>query len=75
MENFFWTLGGMYELPFGYSRRMLTTVGNLITVIDDIYDIYGTLDELQLFTDAVERFVVLYVYIISYQSLTFLYKF
>ncbi|EEF49371.1 (R)-limonene synthase, putative [Ricinus communis] len=55
MEIFLWTVGGMYELPFGYSRRTLARVGSLITVIDDVYDIYGTLDELQLLTDAVER--------------------
>ncbi|KAH9727536.1 TPS27 [Citrus sinensis] len=36
-------------------RRVLTIAGALVTVIDDIYDIYGTLDELDLFTYAVER--------------------
>ncbi|KAL5568187.1 hypothetical protein UlMin_024762 [Ulmus minor] len=34
---------------------MLTQLGSLITAIDDIYDVYGTLKELELFTDAVER--------------------
>ncbi|KAH7854207.1 hypothetical protein Vadar_011374 [Vaccinium darrowii] len=40
---------------FGYRRRAATIVNALITVIDDTYDVYGTLDELELFTDAVER--------------------
>ncbi|KAH9660142.1 TPS27 [Citrus sinensis] len=55
MENFFWTVGVIFEPNFGYCRRMSTMVNALITTIDDVYDVYGTLDELELFTDAVER--------------------
>ncbi|KAE8077316.1 hypothetical protein FH972_015888 [Carpinus fangiana] len=55
MENFLWTVGFIFQPRFGYCRRMLTKIISLITTIDDIYDVYGTLDELELFTDAVER--------------------
>nr|AZM65211.1 terpineol synthase [Santalum album] len=55
MENFFWTVGVIYEPEFGNCRRMLTKINALITTIDDVYDVYGTLDELQLFTDAIDR--------------------
>ncbi|KAK0580096.1 hypothetical protein LWI29_036337 [Acer saccharum] len=55
MENFFWTVGVIFEPQFGYCRRMSTKVNALITTIDDVYDIYGNLDELELFTDAVDR--------------------
>ncbi|KAB1205521.1 Terpene synthase 10 [Morella rubra] len=55
MENFLWAVGKCYEPQFGYFRRTLTKINVLLTVIDDIYDVYGTLDELELFTDAVER--------------------
>ncbi|KAF8409382.1 hypothetical protein HHK36_005457 [Tetracentron sinense] len=57
MENFLWTLGMIFEPQFGYCRRMSMKVNALITVIDDVYDVYGTLDELELFTDAIERLV------------------
>ncbi|NP_001310631.1 terpene synthase 10 [Ricinus communis] len=58
MENFLWTVGVNFPPQFGYFRRISTKVNSLITVIDDIYDVYGTLDELQLFTNAVERWDV-----------------
>ncbi|KAK1557550.1 hypothetical protein Q3G72_026781 [Acer saccharum] len=54
MENFFWTVGGSFEPQFGYCR-MSTKIGALVTTIDDIYDVHGSLEELQLFTDAIER--------------------
>ncbi|GKU94199.1 hypothetical protein SLEP1_g7725 [Rubroshorea leprosula] len=55
VENFLWPIGELYEPYYGYYRRMATQVNTLITTIDDIYDVYGTLDELVLFTEAVER--------------------
>nr|WBW04437.1 terpene synthase [Ficus microcarpa] len=55
MENFMWTVGVAFEPQFGKFRRISTKIYLLLTVIDDIYDVYGTLDELELFTDAVER--------------------
>ncbi|XP_052179007.1 probable terpene synthase 12 [Diospyros lotus] len=54
-ECFFWVVGMVSEPQLGDCRKGLTKVAALITVIDDIYDVYGSLDELQLFTNAVER--------------------
>ena len=62
VTSFFWGMGMVFEPQFAYSRRVLTITLALITVIDDIYDIYGTLDELELFTYAVERFFGKYSY-------------
>uniref|UniRef100_A0A7N2MKM7 Uncharacterized protein n=1 Tax=Quercus lobata TaxID=97700 RepID=A0A7N2MKM7_QUELO len=53
-ESFFWTVGCTFHPRFSYSRRISTKLNLLITVIDDIYDVYGTLNELELFTNAVE---------------------
>ncbi|XP_022928006.1 terpene synthase 10-like [Cucurbita moschata] len=58
MENFFWTVGFGFEPELSYFRRMSTKIIALITTIDDVYDVYGTLDELELFTKAVERWNV-----------------
>ena len=58
MECFFWTVGMAYEPQFSHFRKGLTKVFSLITAIDDVYDVYGTMDELELFTDAVERFIL-----------------
>ncbi|GLT65718.1 hypothetical protein SLA2020_381320 [Shorea laevis] len=55
MECFFWTVGMAFEPQLSNLRKELTKVAALVTTIDDVYDIYGTLDELELFTDAVER--------------------
>ncbi|CAN1185788.1 Trans-ocimene synthase, chloroplastic [Linum perenne] len=33
----------------------MSKLTSLINVIDDIYDIYGSLDELHLFTSAIQR--------------------
>ncbi|KAG8482111.1 hypothetical protein CXB51_027083 [Gossypium anomalum] len=55
VESFLWTVGIAFEPWFRSCRKTLTKAIALITVIDDIYNVYGTLDELELFTDAVER--------------------
>ncbi|XP_060675892.1 terpene synthase 10-like [Ziziphus jujuba] len=58
MENFLWTVGVTSGPELGYWRRMVSTVTALVTVIDDTYDFYGTIHELELFTDAVRRWDV-----------------
>ncbi|KAL8248364.1 hypothetical protein R6Q59_005232 [Mikania micrantha] len=55
MECFFWSLGVVFEPQYYSCRVGLTKVCALITTIDDIYDVYGSIDELELFTNAVKR--------------------
>ncbi|KAK9054101.1 hypothetical protein SSX86_025178 [Deinandra increscens subsp. villosa] len=55
MECFFWTVGMVFEPQYHSCRVGLTKVGTLITVIDDIYDVYGSVNELEIFTDVVKR--------------------
>nr|BDN86179.1 isoprene synthase [Garcinia subelliptica] len=55
MESFFWSVGMCFEPQCNSSRKGITKVFQLVTTIDDVYDVYGTQEELVLFTDAVER--------------------
>ncbi|XP_011082247.2 vetispiradiene synthase 3 isoform X2 [Sesamum indicum] len=55
VECYFWTLGVYFEPQYSRARIMLAKTIAMISVIDDTYDSYGTVDELEIFTDAVER--------------------
>nr|AGB05611.1 sesquiterpene synthase 2 [Valeriana officinalis] len=58
VECYFWMLGLTFELQFGYTREIITKLGFFVNVIDDAYDTYATLDEVRLFTQAIERWDV-----------------
>ncbi|WOG94622.1 hypothetical protein DCAR_0313918 [Daucus carota subsp. sativus] len=55
VESFIWTVGIAPQPQFGNCRIEAAKAIQMISVIDDIYDIYGTVHELELFTDAIER--------------------
>ncbi|XP_022143531.1 (-)-germacrene D synthase-like isoform X1 [Momordica charantia] len=55
VECYFWALGVFYEPKYSYARSILVKNIIFISFLDDMYDVYATLDELQLFTDAIER--------------------
>ncbi|CAK9134282.1 unnamed protein product [Ilex paraguariensis] len=55
VECYFWILGVYYEPQYFFARKILTKVIAMTSIVDDIYDVYGTLEELVLFTDAIER--------------------
>nr|XP_043606652.1 R-linalool synthase QH1, chloroplastic-like [Erigeron canadensis] len=55
VESFMWTIGIIDEPRLSFGRRSLAKVIAMITTIDDVYDVYGTLDELEQFTDATRR--------------------
>ncbi|KAI4356603.1 hypothetical protein L6164_000614 [Bauhinia variegata] len=58
VECYFWILGVYFEPSYSLGRMITTKVITLTSVIDDIYDVYGTFEELQLFTNAIERWDV-----------------
>ncbi|XP_074305140.1 alpha-farnesene synthase-like [Silene latifolia] len=55
VESFLWTVGITFEPQYALVRKCLTKIATLILVIDDLYDIYGSFDELMRFTNTVER--------------------
>ncbi|XP_051125075.1 germacrene A synthase-like [Andrographis paniculata] len=55
VECYFWAAGVYYEPEYSRGRIMLTKLMIIISITDDTYDAYGTLEELQAFTKAIER--------------------
>lgn len=55
VELFFWIVAIYFEPQYVYGRNMLTKLLELVTVMDDIYDAYGTYEELIILTEAIER--------------------
>ncbi|XP_049414336.1 sesquiterpene synthase 15a-like isoform X1 [Solanum stenotomum] len=55
VELYFWSLGVYFEPQYNVARNILTKVLCFTSITDDIYDIYGTLHELTLLTNAIER--------------------
>eukprot|EP00253_Pinus_taeda_P007639 PITA_07639 len=55
VECFFIVAAGTYEPQYAKCRFLFSKVACLNTLLDDMYDTYGTLDELKQFTEAVRR--------------------
>ncbi|KAI6680481.1 hypothetical protein NL676_034362 [Syzygium grande] len=58
VELYLWMSGVYFEPEYGAAREILTKMASMVSIIDDIYDVYGTLEELKLFTEAIERWDV-----------------
>ena len=55
---YMWPMACFTNPSFSDQRIELTKPISLVYVIDDIFDVYGTLDQLTVFTDAVNRFLL-----------------
>lgn len=60
VECYFWALGVYSELKYSKARLMVAKVLAIITIIDDTYDSFGKPDELEIYTDAVQKYVLLH---------------
>ena len=57
VECYFWIVAVYFEPQYSLARKILTKVISMTSILDDIYDVYGTLEELEPFTEAIERFI------------------
>ncbi|CAL2253072.1 unnamed protein product [Prunus armeniaca] len=58
VESFMFAVGLNFQPDYTSFRIRLTKFIYLIPIIDDVYDVYGSLEELKLFTNAVDRWDV-----------------
>ncbi|KAH6808484.1 hypothetical protein C2S51_029592 [Perilla frutescens var. frutescens] len=58
LESMFWGVAIVFEPEFSKCRVGITKVGMLITVLDDIYDVYGSPQELLQLTQVVEKWKI-----------------
>lgn len=49
-------IGVYFEPQYSRAREFFVKVFALTSVVDDIYDAYGTMDELNILSEAIERF-------------------
>lgn len=59
MELFFASVTCIYEPQYSSCREVITKVCIFIAAIDNIYELDGYLDELEVFTNAVKRLAIL----------------
>lgn len=58
LDCFLWTVGLFPEPCFSTCRIEVAKAVAILEVIDDMYDSYGSLEDLVLFTRAIKRFVI-----------------
>ncbi|KAG2582268.1 (-)-germacrene D synthase-like isoform X2 [Panicum virgatum] len=79
VECYYWALGAFYEPHYANARMMFAKFLILSTFFDDIFDSYGTLDEVRQFNQAVQswdeeaarKIGNCYAYVLSYFSDTY----
>ncbi|XP_060199548.1 vetispiradiene synthase 3-like [Lycium barbarum] len=55
VECYFWTVGVYIEPQYSQARVMLAKTIAMISIIDDTFDAYGIVKELDTYTDAIQR--------------------
>ncbi|KAK1440628.1 hypothetical protein QVD17_06457 [Tagetes erecta] len=58
VESYFWILGVYFEPQYSRSRIFLTKMIKMATILDDTYDNYATYEELESFSEAIQRWSI-----------------
>ncbi|KAL8091193.1 hypothetical protein AgCh_040338 [Apium graveolens] len=58
VEGYVWAVSNLFEPRYALGRIIFTKMILVISITDDLYDAYGTMDELNTYTKASERFDV-----------------
>ncbi|XP_072057356.1 probable terpene synthase 2 isoform X2 [Arachis hypogaea] len=61
VELYFWPFAMNSELKYTTFRVVTTKVNQWMTIVDDTYDAYGTIQELELLTLAIQRWDISYI--------------
>lgn len=66
-ECYLWAVTVYFEPQYSLDRIIFAQTILMLSITDDTYDAYGTLDELKIFTDAVQRLLlILYNLIVTF---------
>ncbi|XP_072081867.1 probable sesquiterpene synthase [Arachis hypogaea] len=60
-ELYFWPFAMNSEPKYTTFRRVVAKVVQWMTIFDDTYDVYGTIEELELLTQAIRRWDISYI--------------
>ncbi|KAL2331546.1 hypothetical protein Fmac_019127 [Flemingia macrophylla] len=55
VESYLWSLTMCYRPEHSTGRMFVAKMISFLTILDDTYDVYGTIQELELFTEAILR--------------------
>jgi len=55
VESYLWSLAISYKPEDSNARTFVGKLIHVICLLDDTYDAYGTVEELELFTKAIQR--------------------
>ncbi|XP_027928308.1 probable terpene synthase 2 isoform X2 [Vigna unguiculata] len=61
VEGYLWSLAMSYKPEYSNARTFVGKLIHVICLLDDTYDVYGTVQELELFTKAIQRWDISYI--------------